>query len=271
VSGTVERDLTMALSINLDGRVVVITGGAGGIGEATAGVLARAGARVVVTDVDPAAGAATVTRVGALDGVEPSQVRFERLDVTSPEEAESLADRLEADGWPVDGVFANAGIAPSSAAAEYPDALWRTTLDINLNGVFWTVRAFGRRAIAAGRAAAVVVTSSIAGVGVVSPETHAAYGTSKAAVAHLASLLGVEWAPHGIRVNALGPGYTATPILDALKAEAPDVYQQWLDRIPTHRLNTPEEIANGVAFLLSDLASGITGATLMVDNGYSAR
>ena len=147
---------------------------------------------------------------------------------------------------------------------------WNKVIDINLNGVFWTVREFGRRMIERGQGS-VVITSSIAGFGVVSPETHVAYGSTKAAVAHMASLLGVEWARTGVRVNSVAPGYTQTPILDALKAEAPDVFQQWLDRIPMGRLNSPEEIADGTAFLLSDLASGVTGTTLHIDGGYSAR
>lgn len=246
-------------------RVFVITGGAGGIGLATATCLADQGSRVVVTDVIGDKGGAAVAELGAGD-----RVRYEDLDVTDPDAVRTLADRLEADGWPVFGVMANAGIAPSASAADYPDKTWRTTIDINLNGVFWTVREFGRRMVERGEGA-IVITSSIAGFGVVSPETHAAYGSTKAAVAHLASLLGVEWATTGVRVNAVAPGYTQTPILEALKSESPDVYQQWLDRIPMGRLNTPDEIANTAAFLFSDLASGITATTVHVDCGYSAR
>lgn len=251
-----------------DGRVVVVTGGASGIGRAAAELLVRSGARVVIADVDEDAGRDAAAELGALSS---GQVRFERLDVTDPEGVEALADRLEADGWPAWGAFANAGIAPTSPAASYPDDLWLRTLDVNLNGVFWTARAFGRRAIQHGQGGAIVLTSSIAAFGVVSPEVHAAYGSSKAAIAHLASLLGVEWARTGVRVNAVAPGYTATPILDRIKTQAPDVYQRWLDRIPTGRLNTPDQIARAVVFLLSDDASGITGTTLSVDNGYSAR
>lgn len=246
-------------------RVFLITGGAGGIGLAVARALLEAGSRVVVTDVLGEKGRETVAELGA-----PERIRYEDLDVTDPAAVTALADRLESEGWPVFGLMANAGIAPSAPAAEYPDDTWRTTIDINLNGVFWTVREFGRRMIERGQGS-VVITSSIAGFGVVSPETHVAYGSTKAAVAHMASLLGVEWARTGVRVNSVAPGYTQTPILDALKAEAPDVFQQWLDRIPMGRLNSPEEIADGTAFLLSDLASGVTGTTLHIDGGYSAR
>lgn len=248
-----------------DGRVFLITGGAGGIGSATAQILAAHGARVVITDV---LGDQGEEAVSGLKGAE--QMRYLDLDVTSPDDVRRVADRLEADGWPVHGVMANAGIAPSAPAADYPDDTWRSTIDINLNGAFWTVREFGRRMIERG-CGAVVITSSIAGFGTVSPETHVAYGSTKAAVAHMARLLGVEWARTGVRVNAIAPGYTATPILDRLKEEAPDVFDQWLARIPMGRLNTPEEIGNAAAFLFSDLASGMTGAVLNVDGGYSAR
>lgn len=250
------------------GRVVVVTGGAGGIGRAAAELLARSGARVVITDVNEEAGRESVRE---LDELAPGQVRFEPLDVSDPHAVEALADRLEADGWQSWGAFANAGIAPTAPAASYSDELWRRTLDVNLSGVFWTARAFGRRAIEHGRGGAIVLTSSIAGFGVVSPETHAAYGASKAGVAHLAELLGVEWARTGVRVNAVAPGYTTTPILDRIKNQTPDVYRQRLARIPVGRLNTPDQIARAVVFLLSEDASGITATTLRVDNGYSAR
>jgi NAD(P)-dependent dehydrogenase (short-subunit alcohol dehydrogenase family) len=251
----------------LDGKVFLITGGAGGIGRATAEVLARAGGRVVITDVDADTGAEVVSE---LQESTSGELRFDRLDVSDAAAVGALVEKLENEDWPVYGLMANAGIAPSSPAAEYSDELWERTVAINLNGVFWCCRDFGRRMIERGDGA-IVITSSIAGLGVVSPETHAAYGATKAAVAHLAELLGVEWAQTGVRVNAVAPGYTATPILDKLKEESPETYDEWISRTPIGRLNTPEEIANTTAFLFSDLASGITGTVLRVDGGYGAR
>lgn len=248
------------------GRVFLITGGAGGIGAATAKALADYGSRVVITDVLGEKGAAVAEELAGGSG----SIRYLDLDVTDAAAVARVADQLESEDWPVYGLMANAGIAPSAPAAEYPDETWRQTIDINLNGVFWTVREFGRRVVARGEGS-IVITSSIAGFGVVSPETHVAYGSTKAAVAHMARLLGVEWATTGVRVNSVAPGYTATPILDRLKEESPDVFEHWLGRIPMGRLNTPEEIAQSAAFLFSDLASGITGAVLNVDGGYSAR
>jgi NAD(P)-dependent dehydrogenase (short-subunit alcohol dehydrogenase family) len=247
-------------------RVYLITGAAGGIGRSTAEVLAGEGHRVVITDVDQEAGEKLAAEITC---AAETPVRFEQLNVRSPEAIEELADRLEAEDWPVHGVMANAGIAPPSAATDYSYDLWNSTIDINLNGVFWTCQAFGKKMIQRGNGS-IVITSSIAGFGVVSPEKHAAYGATKAAVAHLAALLGVEWARTGVRVNAVAPGYTDTPILERARSESPDVFDQWMKRIPIGRLNTPLEIANATSFLLSDRASGITATTLHVDGGYSA-
>ncbi|WP_231445334.1 SDR family NAD(P)-dependent oxidoreductase [Brevibacterium zhoupengii] len=252
---------------NFDGEVFLITGGAGGIGKATATALARAGGRVVIADNDPEGGHRAVKDVEQATG---GSLRFELLDVTDPEAVASCAQQLEDDDWPVHGLMANAGIAPSSAAVDYPDSLWLKTVDINLNGVFWCCREFGKRMIERGTGS-IVVTSSIAGFKVVSPETHVAYGTTKAAVAHMAELLGVEWASSGVRVNAIAPGYTATPILDNLEAESPETYNEWISRTPLGRLNDPAEIANAAVFLLSNQSSGTTGTVLHVDGGYSAR
>lgn len=253
--------------MNKENNVYVITGAAGGIGSAIAKKLAQNKNRVVITDVDAGHGELVAQKMAQETG---SPVRFEKLDVSDAKAVEALAAKLEQEDWPVYGLMANAGIAPSSAAIDYPDELWRKTMAINLDGVFWCCRAFARGMLKRKRGA-IVITSSIAGLGVVRPETHAAYGASKAAVAHLAALLGVEWARQGVRVNAVAPGYTQTPILDKLKEESPDVFATWMNDTPIGRLIQPEEIANAAAFLFSDEASGITATTLSVDGGYAAR
>lgn len=248
----------------LQDRVVLITGAVGGIGTATARVLREHGARVVMTDVvDRATGDAAAAELG-------EGVRYVPMDVTDAEMVRRVADELEADGWAVDGLFANAGIAPTAPTVDYPDETWDATIGINLTGVFHSVREFGRRMVGRGRGS-IVITSSIAGERTVTPETHVAYGSTKAAVRHMAELLAVEWGSSGVRVNSVAPGYTDTSILEGVKKDAPEMLEEWISRMPLGRLNQAEEVGHAVAFLLSDLASGITGANLRVDGGYAAR
>lgn len=248
----------------LDGKNIVITGGTGGLGFAIAERLMTSGANVVLADLPGADGA------GALAALPQDKGRaiFVAMDVSDADDVERAAAEAEERLGPIDGVVANAGIAPPTDAFDYDAQSWRRTMGVNVDGVFFTAQSFAKRMKAAGRPGSIVMISSIAGFRVVKPERHAAYGTSKAAVAHLASLLGVEWAPHGIRVNALAPGYTATQILKKAQENDPEMMANWLSQVPIGRLLEPAEIANGVAFLLSDLASGVTATTLSVDGGY---
>ncbi|SLN53927.1 2,5-dichloro-2,5-cyclohexadiene-1,4-diol dehydrogenase [Aquimixticola soesokkakensis] len=248
----------------LEVKNIVITGGTGGLGFAIAERLMTSGANVVLADLPGADGE------GALAALPQDKGRaiFVEMDVSDADDVERAAAEAEERLGPIDGVVANAGIAPPTDAFDYDAQSWRRTMGVNVDGVFFTAQSFAKRMKAAGRPGSIVMISSIAGFRVVKPERHAAYGTSKAAVAHLASLLGVEWAPHGIRVNALAPGYTATQILKKAQESDPEMMANWLSQVPIGRLLEPAEIANGVAFLLSDLASGVTATTLSVDGGY---
>jgi NAD(P)-dependent dehydrogenase (short-subunit alcohol dehydrogenase family) len=153
-----------------------------------------------------------------------------------------------------------------SEAFAYNEASWRQTMSINLDGAFFTAQSFARHMRE--RGGSIVLISSIAARTVVRPEKCAAYGATKAAVEHLAALLGVEWASDGIRVNAVGPGRTETPMIERIANEAPEMVATWMQQVPIGRLIRPEEVANAVAFFLSDLSSGCNGTTLMVDGGY---
>ncbi len=243
----------------LDGRLAVVTGAARGIGAAIAEGLAGQGARVVLSDVNPDV-AATAAALGA--AAHP-------FDVTDSTAVDDAAAAIEATHGPVDILVANAGVVNESPTETHPDADWRRVMEVNLDGVFWCIRGFGRAMLARGRGS-IIAISSIAGVKAVRPELHAGYDVSKAGVAHLARVVGVEWAGRGVRVNAVGPGYTDTDMLRKVGLTQPEVMARWLDDIPMRRLLAPREIADTVAFLASDAASGITGQLIMADAGYSA-
>lgn len=247
----------------LRNRVAVVTGGAGGIGRAIAAHLAALGATVVVAD--RVAAVSQVAAELAASGARADSVVFDVTESASVDAA--CADVLARHGR-VDILVANAGIAYESTMVDHTDADWRRVMAVNLDGVFYCVRAFGRDMVRR-RAGAIVAMSSIAGVKAVRPELHVGYDVSKAGVAHLCRVLGVEWAPFNVRINAVGPGYTDTEMLAEVGRAKPEIMRIWLDDMPVHRLMRPDEIAAAIGFLVSDAAGGITGQLLMVDGGYS--
>lgn len=249
---------------SFEGKTAVVTGAARGIGAAIAERLCELGARVVLADI--------------IDDVKATAGRLEqqgymthaiRLDVTNSGEVEQAAQELNAKYGAVDVLVANAGVAYESSTVRHTDADWRRVMAINLDGAFYCTRSFGR-AMVERRRGSIVCISSIAGVKAVRPELHAGYDVSKAGVAHMCRVIGVEWGPFNVRVNAVGPGYTETDMLKKIGTEKPEVMAVWLNDIPMKRLLRPEEIASSVAFLASDAASGITGQLIMTDAGYSA-
>ena len=250
--------------LRLDGRVAVITGGGRGIGLACAAALADAGARLVILDFDEENAASGVGELEAAGATVSSRV----VDVTDPAALESTAAAIEAEVGAVDILVCSAGIAISGVAAEVTtDEQWRRVIDINLNGVFWSCRAFGRRMLARERGA-IVNIGSMSGQIVNRPQEQASYNASKAAVHQLTKSLAVEWATRGVRVNAVAPTYIDTPMtrfgmLDEALSKA------WLDATPMGRVGRPDEVAAVVLFLASDASSLMTGSVVLADAGYT--
>ena len=247
----------------LDGRTAFITGCGRGIGLCTAQALAEAGAQVIISDHDPEvleAGRAAMAGLG-------HPVEAVLLDVTRPADVRRVADECNARHPAVDILVANAGIAwPDTGGEDMSDEVWRKVVDVDLNGVFWTCRDFGRHMLARGHGA-IVTVGSMSGLISNRPQRQAHYNAAKAGVHHLTRSLAAEWAPRGVRVNAVAPGYIDTAMSGAgLRAEVGDI---WRQLTPMGRGGTPEEVASVILFLATDAASLLTGSVVVADAGYS--
>jgi NAD(P)-dependent dehydrogenase (short-subunit alcohol dehydrogenase family) len=248
-----------------DGRAAVITGGASGIGLATARRLASEGAHVVIADLDEKAGAAAAEEVGGL---------FVPVDVTVREQVEALFATTVDRYGSLDLAFNNAGISPpdDDSILETGIEAWRKVQEVNLTSVYLCCKAaiphMQRQYAASGRKGSIINTASfVALMGAATSQI--SYTASKGAVLAMSRELGVQFAREGIRVNALCPGPVNTPLLQELFAKDPERAARRLVHIPVGRFAEPAEIAAAVAFLGSDDASFITASTFVVDGGIS--
>jgi len=249
---------------DLKGRLALVTGGGQGIGLACAQALAEAGAKVVVGDILPerleSAKAELKGQGLTIEGV--------RLDVTDSAEVDRVAEQLKRDHGPVTILVNNAGIAKSNVRAEdTSDEHWRLHMAVNLDGLFWCCRAFGRQMLEAGKGS-IVNIGSMSALIVNKPQPQSFYNASKAAVHHLTKSLACEWAERGVRVNAVAPTYIETP-LTQFGMEDQSMYPTWLDMTPMRRVGQPDEIASTVLFLASDASSLLTGSIVVADGGYT--
>lgn len=249
---------------DLSGRIAVVTGGGRNIGLATAMALAECGARLVIAEIDAEVGATGVAELRA----KGYQAEFHRLDVTDSPAVRACADHVVAQYGRVDILVANAGIALNAAGETTGDADWRRIMAINLDGVFYCNREFGRHMLER-RVGSIVNIGSMSGLIVNKPQPQAAYNASKAAVHMLTKSLAAEWAERGVRVNAVAPTYIETEMTRRGMSN-PEWHRTWLEMTPMRRVGQPPEIAACVLFLASDAASLVTGSVLVADGGYTA-
>jgi NAD(P)-dependent dehydrogenase (short-subunit alcohol dehydrogenase family) len=246
-----------------DNKVAIVTGGGSGIGEATALTFARSGAKVVVADFDQEGGNRVAETIQAQGG----EAKFVAVDVSKSDEVEAMVKTTVAAYGGLHVAVNNAGIGGAQApTGEYPIDSWRQVIDVNLSGVFYGMRYEIPAMLESGGGSIVNMASILGSVGFANSP---AYVAAKHGVVGMTKTAAIEYSAKGIRVNSVGPGFNATPLLEKNLDEPTLAVIATMH--PIQRLGTAQEVADLVAFLCSDAAAFCTGGYYLVDGGYTAQ
>lgn len=245
--------------MNFQNKTILVTGSGSGMGRVESKILASRGAKVWVTDISSRSGEAVVDEIVAADG----RAEFYPLDVTSPTSWTELASLIEESDGDLDGLVNNAGVSHRAGIEETTIEDWHRVMEINLSSVFYGMKACAPL-LKKGSGGSIVNVSSIAGM---LGYFAAGYGASKWGVRGLSKVGALEFADHKVRVNSIHPGLVDTPLLHSGSSTFVDTS---LKSVPAGRVAEAEEIAESVAFLLSDAARYITGTEIVVDGGLTS-
>lgn len=244
-------------------KIVLITGGASGIGKSTAEAFLEEGAKVIVTDIDDNKGNQLMNELG-----KKGETEFMKLDVSNVEEHEKVVKNIVEKFGKLDVAFNNAGIAGAMKKIhEYPVEQWNKVISINLIGVFYGMKYQIQQMIKQEDGGVIINNSSI--LGKVGFENVSAYVTAKHGVMGLTKAAAIEYSSKGIRINAVNPAFIKTPMIDENLDK--EMQKALVNMHPIKRLGDPEEVAKAVLFLASNDASFISGTGLIVDGGYTAQ
>ncbi len=248
----------------LNGKVALVTGGTGGIGEVLATGLSRYGAKVVISSRHPAALEKSIQKITALSDNDAIAIP---ADVTDETSVAHLVAEVEKQHGKLDILVNAMGINIKHAAFEFPMDQWETLFRVNVKGTMIMCKYAGQ-VMREQRAGAIVNLSSVRGIRGYTGG-NAGYCATKGAVELMTKTLALEWAPYGIRVNALGPALVITPGTRHI-ADNPELAKQYAAAVPMGRIGLPEDMVGAVIYLVSDAASFVTGQTIYVDGGLTA-
>jgi NAD(P)-dependent dehydrogenase (short-subunit alcohol dehydrogenase family) len=249
----------------LDGRVALVTGGGRGIGRAYAHALGEAGAVVAILDIRPDLAGSVVAELQA-KGIDALALE---ADVRREDQVQAALDSVLARWGKLTIGVNNAGVSLWQPAESMSLEQWNELLSVNLTGVFVCARIESQAMLAAGYGK-IINTASMSGSIVNTPQCQAAYNASKAAVIHLTRSLAAEWAPRGVRVNSISPGYTRTLLVDDLLAtpEGQQVMPRWMSLTPMGTMGEVTDLQGAAVFLAGEVSDFMTGADLIIDGGY---